>query len=105
VSDDTENIIFIQSGWYISYMNYSATGEGVTSYVAVGGNARHAEKLLKDRLPEHFHPFIVTAPINANVEGEVKKMIEWIPMPAQKILSQIPPVAGEYVTRLHYNLS
>ncbi|PNS08868.1 hypothetical protein [Solilutibacter silvestris] len=105
MNKDLEALTFIRAGWYISYMNYCATGEGVTSIIAVSGSAERSEKLLKYQLPGYFHPHIVTAPIDAYADMEVAKMIEWIPDAAKRILQQIPPASGEYVAHLHYNLS
>ncbi|HOY79139.1 MAG TPA: hypothetical protein PLN33_15090 [Hyphomonadaceae bacterium] len=96
---------FFEAGWHISYMNYCATGEGVTSYIAVAGTAAHAERILKKRLPEFFHQLTVTVPIDAMANDDVKKMIQWIPDPAIAILRQLPSGAGHYFTELRYNLS
>lgn len=96
---------FLEAGYFISYMNYAATGEGVTSWLAVGGSALHAETELKEKLPDFFHQGIVTAPIDIDADDEVKMMIKWIPDPAMEILRQLPLGTGHYVSEIHYNLS
>ena len=95
----------LEAGWYLSYMNYAATGEGLTSCLAVAGTAEAAERILKEKLPEYFHRCIVTTPIDAYADGDAKVMIQWIPLAASEILRQIPPSAGHYFTEIHYNLS
>lgn len=96
---------FLEAGYFISYMNYAATGEGVTSCLAVGGSALQAEAQLKETLPEFFHQAMVTASIDIDANDEVKKMIKWIPDPAIEILRQLPLGTGYYVSEIHYNLS
>ena len=96
---------FIEAGWYISYMNYCATGEGVTSCIAVAGTAPQAEEILKKRIPEFFHQLTVTVLIEAVTNDDVKKMLQWIPDQAIAILRQLPRGAGHYFTELRYNLS
>lgn len=96
---------FLEAGWYLSYMNYAATGEGLTSCLAVAGTAKAAERILKEKLPEYFHRGIVTTPIDAYADEEAKTMIQWIPFAASETLRQIPPSAGHYFTEIHYNLS
>ncbi|GLQ93420.1 hypothetical protein [Dyella acidisoli] len=95
----------LEAGWYLSYMNYAATGEGLRSCLAVAGTAEAAERILKEKLPEYFHRGIVTTPIDADAGEDVKAMIQWIPLAASEILRQIPPGAGHYFTEIHYNLS
>lgn len=96
---------FLDACWYLSYMNYAATGEGITSSLAVAGTAEAAERILKERLPEYFHSGIVTTSIDAYVDEETKAMIQWIPLVASETLRQIPPSTGHYFTEIHYNLS
>lgn len=96
---------FIESGWYISYMNYYATGEGVTSYLMVAGQAEVAERLLKERIAKYFHPGIITAALDASANGDTLKMIEWIPEPTKDLLRTIPLSTGHYFTEVHYNFA
>jgi|SRR6185312_527430 len=96
---------FLEAGWYLSYMNYAATGEGLTSCLAVAATAKAAEQILKEKLPEYFHRGIVTTPIDASADDEARTMIQWIPLAASEILRQIPPSTGHYFTEIHYNLS
>ena len=96
---------FLEAGLYLSYMNYFATGEGMTSSLAVAGTAEAAERMLKDRLPEYFHRGIVTTSIDTYADEEAKAMIQWIPLAASETLRQIPPSAGHYFTEIHYNLA
>ncbi|MBP1475433.1 hypothetical protein J7I44_14055 [Frateuria sp. MAH-13] len=96
---------FLTAGWYISFMNYAATGEGLTSCLAVAGSAHAAEQRLKERLPEYFHRGILTKSICPNPDVDVSTMIEWIPAAAQRLFGQVPLFAGHYFTELHYNLS
>lgn len=96
---------FLEAGLHISYMNYGATGEGVTSCIAVAGSPQYAEDILKKWLPEFFHRGIVTAPVDASADDDAKMMIQWIPEAARETLRQLPLSAGHYFSELHYNLS
>lgn len=96
---------FLEAGWYLSYMNYAATGEGLRSCLAVAGTAEAAERILKEKLPEYFHRGIVTTAIDTNADAEAKAMILWIPQAASETLRQIPPSTGHYFTEIYYNLS
>lgn len=95
----------VLAGWYLSYMNYTATGEGVTTCLAVAGTAEGAERLLKARLPEYFHRGIVTTAMGASMDEEAQAMIEGIPPLVHEALRQVPLGAGHYVTEFHYNLA
>lgn len=103
--NDKTSKAFIQAGWHISYMNYYATGEGVTSYLMVAGRAELSERLLKERIGEYFHPGIVTTAIDINANEDAVKMINWIPESAKELLGKIPLSTGYYFTELHYNLA
>lgn len=96
---------FLEAGWYLSYMNYQATGEGVTSCLAVAGTAEAAERMLKEKLPEYFHRGIVTTAVDANADEDAKAMFQWIPLAASDILRQIPLSTGHYFAEIHFNLS
>jgi hypothetical protein len=96
---------FLEAGLYLSYMNSFATGEGMTSSLAVAGTAKFAERILKERLPEYFHTGIVTASIDIYADEETKAMIQWIPLAARETLRQLPQSAGYYFTEIHYNLA
>lgn len=96
---------FIEAGLYLCYMNYHATGEGVTSCISVAGSAQRAEDLIKDKLPAYFHAGLVTALIDADANDDIMQMIEWIPSQVKAILTRIPRGAGECFSELHYNLS
>lgn len=96
---------FLEAGWYISYMNYFATGEGLKSCLALAGSAEAAERILKKKLPEYYHLGIVTTAIDANADADTKVMMEWIPKAASETLRRIPPGTGYYFTEIDYNLS
>ncbi|WBX95209.1 hypothetical protein [Pseudoxanthomonas mexicana] len=93
------------AGLFLCYMNYHATGEGVTSCIAVAGSAKRAERLIKDKLPEYFYPGLVTTSINDGTDGEAMRMLQWIPSPVKKKLGEMPRGTGEYYSEFHYNLS
>lgn len=40
---------------YVSYMSYTATGEGLTVAMVVAHGADHAENKLKEKLDPYFH--------------------------------------------------
>jgi hypothetical protein len=105
VANNFPPLTFPEGSWYLSFMNYAATGEGVTSCLAVAGSAEAAERLLKERLPEYFHGGIVTTLIDASANAEAQAMFQWIPAAASKILRQIPAGAGHFFTEIHYNLA
>lgn len=96
---------FRSSGLYMSYMNYYATGEGVRSCISVGGSAEYSEKQLKKRIPDYFHPAVVTTAVNEAMNPDSIKMIGWIPDPVKKALSEMPRGAGEFYSEFYYNLS
>ena len=96
---------FLEAGWYLSYMNYAATGEGLRSCLAVAGSAEAAERILKEKLPKYFHQGIVTTAIDAKADEEAKTLIQWIPLAASETLRQNPPSTGHYFAEIHYNLS
>lgn len=96
---------FMTAGLFLCFMNYHATGEGVTSCIAVAGSAQRAERLIKDKLPEYFYPGLITTSINDVTDSEAMRMLEWIPSPVKRTLGAIPLGTGEYYSELHYNLS
>ena len=96
---------FLEAALHISYMNYCATGEGVTSCICVAGSARRAENIIKARLPDYYHVGIVVASIDEHANDDVKRMLELIPPVVRETLSEIPRGAGEYYSEFHYNLS
>lgn len=96
---------FIEAGWYLSYMNYFATGEGLRSCLAVAGTAEAAERILKEKLPEYFHRGIVTTSIDTDADADAQTMIQWIPFAASETLRRIPLSTGHYFTEIYYNLS
>ena len=93
------------AGLYLCYMNYHATGEGVTSCISIAGSAQRAEQLIKEKLPEYFHAGLVTGSINEGASEDVMQMIEWIPSRVKARLAGIPRGTGQYYSELHYNLS
>lgn len=96
---------FTRAGLHLCYMNYHATGEGVTSCIAVAGSAQRAELLIKEQLPDYFHVGLVVAAIDDNADDAAMRMIEWIPSQVKAILAEIPRGTGEYYSKFHYNLS
>ena len=96
---------FLNAGLYLCYMNYHATGEGVTSCIAVAGSEQEAERLIKDRLPEYFHCGLVTTPIDDQIADKAVRMLERVPSTVRKALGESPRGAGHYFSEFHYNLS
>jgi hypothetical protein len=96
---------FIDAGWFISYMNYFATGEGVTSWIAVAGDASSSEELLKERLPDYFHSLIVTSSICSNMGDDAIRAMRSIPESVRDTLRKIPVGCGHFCTELHFNLA
>ena len=99
------SVEFFEAGLYLCYMNYHATGEGVTSCISIAGSAQRAELLIKEKLPEYFHAGLVTGSIKEGASEDVMRMIEWIPERVKSTLARIPRGTGEYYSELHYNLS
>lgn len=102
-SDEASTLI--EKGLYIGYMNYFATGEGVTSCICVAGSSGRAEKLLRERLHPYYHRGIITSPIASDADEESKRMVALIPAKISAILAEIPVGSGEYYSEFHYNLS
>lgn len=96
---------FTEAGLYLCYMNYHATGEGVTLCISVAGSAQRAEDLIKEKLPVYFHVGLVTTSIDAHANDDVARMIDWIPAQVKATLVRIPRDTGEYYSEFHYNLS
>ena len=80
----------LDCGLYISYMIYYATGEGVTSYVAVGGSHTHVENVLKKRIDEYFHRGVQTVPLDRKMNEEARSMLARVPDDVKDSLRQIP---------------
>lgn len=97
--------LFFSIGLHLSYMNYCATGEGVTSCICVAGSAQRAEHILKEKLHPYFHVGIVTFAINEDAGDDVRRMLELIPPRVRVILADIPRGTGEFYSEFHYNLS
>lgn len=93
-----------EAGLYLCYMNYHATGEGVTSCISIAGSAQRAEQLIKEKLPEYFHAGLVTGLIKEDASEDVMRMVEWIPERVKSTLVRIPRGTGEYYSEFHYNL-
>ena len=102
---DSEKTGFIDQGWYLSYMRYYATGEGVTLCIAVGRSAEYAENVLKERIDEYFHRAVETRPITREMGKDVQVMLEWVPEAVKENFRQIPFGAGYYFSELYYNLA
>lgn len=96
---------FRESGLYISYMTYHATGEGVRVCLAVGGSSHRTESILKTKLDEYFHPGIKSSPISTTSDEESALLTHWIPQIVKEILGQIPLGAGDYYAELYYNIA
>lgn len=95
----------LEAGLYLSHMNYYATGEGVRSCLAIGGSREHAERLIKEKLPNYFHALIVTGPAEVNASQDILEMIEWLPTNVRNALAEMPNGAAEYYSEFHYNLA
>ena len=95
----------LEAGLYLSHMNYYATGEGVRSCLAIGGSKEHAERLVKEKLPDYFHALIVTGPAEVNASRDIQEMVGWLPTKVRDALAEMPPGAAEYYSEFHYNLA
>jgi hypothetical protein len=102
---NAEHPLFIEAGWFISYMNYYATGEGVTSWVAVSGDALSAEALLKERLDKFYHPLILTSPICIDMDADATRAMGAISDSVKSVLEKLPLGTGHFCTELHFNLA
>ncbi|WP_162258730.1 hypothetical protein [Lysobacter sp. Root983] len=104
--EDQDVPAFLEVGLHLSYMNYGATGEGMTYCLAIAHSAEGAERLLMSKLTPYFHSMIVTVRIAADANENVHKMMAWIPEAAKERLRRIPVRGGaQYFTEFHYNLS
>jgi hypothetical protein len=95
----------LERGWYISYMNYYATGEGVTTCVAVGGSPESAEDVLRERINAYFHGGVKTEAIDRKMSEGASEALTKIPDTVIDTLRRIPPGAGYYFSELHFNLA
>jgi hypothetical protein len=92
-------------GWYISYMNYYATGEGVRSCLAIAGSPDAAEDVLKKRINDYFHSAVETSALDPEMSAGARMMLNWLPDTVMDTLQKVPPGAGYYFTELFYNLA
>jgi hypothetical protein len=106
MSDERHVPSLLEAGLHLSYMNYGATGEGMTYCLAIAGSAHGAERVLQEKLPTFFHTLIVTARLEVGANEDVLKLMAWIPQAVQERLCRIPRRGGaQYFTEFHYNLS
>jgi hypothetical protein len=105
MSFDPPKLDLLDSGLYISYMNYFATGEGATSCVAVGSSRRHAEVVLKERIDEYFHQGVETVPIDREMNEDARSMLARVPDDVKDSLRLMPSGAGHYFAEFYYNVS
>jgi len=101
-NDDASSMF--EKGLYIGYMNYLATGEGVTSCICVAGSSERAGKILREKLDPYYHRGIITSLIASGADEEARRMVAPIPSKISTILAEIPVGAGEYYSEFHYNL-
>lgn len=104
MTDESSPQGFLETGWHVSYMIYHATGEGVRVCIAVAGSQEYAEEILKSKIDGYFHRAIKSSPIANDSDGEVMRMLQWIPDAAKESLGKMPLGAGEYYAELYYNL-
>lgn len=90
---------------HVAYCVYAATGEGSTIVLAVGGSARHAEKIFKQRTDEFFHVDMEIVPLDDTERIGIEAVTKMIPPYALTELLTNPPGTTEYYSHLHFNLA
>jgi len=105
MSFDPTKLDLLDCGLYMSYMNYYATGEGVTSCIALGGSHRYVEDVLKERIGEYFHRLVQTVPIDREMYEDARSMLARVPEDVKESLRRMPCGAGHYLSEFHYNLA
>jgi hypothetical protein len=95
----------LDCGLYISYMNYYATGEGVTSCIAVGGSYSYVEDVLKKRIDGYFHRGVETVPLDREMNEDARSMLARVPDDVKDALRRMPRTAGYYFSEFYYNLA
>jgi hypothetical protein len=105
MSSDVQTPDLFDRGWYLSYMYYHATGEGVTLCIAIGGSRSYAESVLKERLHKYFYPAIETHPMDKEMRGGPSVILQMIPEEVKEKFRRFPLGAGHYFSELYYNLA
>jgi hypothetical protein len=105
MSFDPTKLDLLDCGLYISYMNYYATGEGVTSCVAVGGSLKYVEDVLKKHIDEYFHRVVQTVPLDREMNEDARSMLARVPDEVKDSLRRMPQGAGHYFSEFYYNLA
>lgn len=95
----------LDCGLYISYMNYYATGEGVSSRFAVGGSHWCAEDVLKERIDGYFHRAIKTTPISQEMTGEARLMPTRVPVDVKDTMRRMRSKRMEFFSAFYFNLA
>jgi len=90
----------------IAYCNYSATGEGVTTMLAVGCSPEHAKAVFNQRAADFFQDSMMIACIgNASVDQDIKRLADMVPLTVWQAFERNPFGTTEYFSVLHFNLA
>ncbi|GAA0724737.1 hypothetical protein [Dokdonella soli] len=90
---------------HIAFINYFATGEGVTILIAAGGSSEHAKNVFNRHAPEYFRGGVEVARLNDAANDRAKRVAEMIPQRMRDLLQRNPIGTTEYYSELHFNLT
>lgn len=90
---------------HLVYCNYYATGEGVTTFIAVGGTEACAMDAFKQHTPDYFHRGMEADVLGEDSRHDTRRMIRWIPQAALELIETNPPGTTYYYAKLHFNLA
>ena len=90
---------------HITYCNYYATGEGVTTMIALGGTAESAKNTFLQSTPDYFHRGMVEDLFTDDAGPDTRRMQRWIPQPVLDMVATNPPGTTTYYASLHFNLA
>lgn len=91
---------------YAAYCKYFATGEGVTTVLAVAGTPEQACQHFDEHAPEFLRGgMTVVSLAETNSDPAVPIVRNMIPPPVQETLTRNRLGTTKYYTELHFNLA
>jgi len=91
---------------FAAYCKYYATGEGVTTVLAVAGTPEQARQHFDRHAPEFLRGgMTVVSLCTVNADPVVAIISTMIPQPVQETLTKNPPGTTKYYSEFHFNLA
>lgn len=91
---------------HVAYLEYYATGEGVTTVLAVGSTPEHARLHFNRRAHAYFRDHMTVVPLaSAASDPKFATIAKMIPESVRETFARNPPLTTEYYCELHFNLA